>query len=201
MIQSLHPPDYQERVNFCNWFIREMNDDVLDQTFFSDESWFHLDGFVNSQNYRIWSGENPHATITRTLHPLKMGVWVAMSRQRIIGPYFFNFTINSDRYITRILNPFINELDDQELQHGHFQQDSATAHTAFNTMQYLRQFFGNRVISRGIWPSRSPDLTPLDFFMFGHLKNKVFARNLHTAEELQCKLPLLKKLQTSLLKC
>jgi hypothetical protein len=108
-----------------------------------------------------------------------------MSRQRIIGPYFLNFTINSDRYINRILNPFINELDDQELQHGHFQQDSATAHTAFNTMQYLRQFFGNRVISRGIWPSRSPDLTPLDFFLFGHLKNKVFARNLHTAEELQ----------------
>jgi hypothetical protein len=25
-------------------------DHILDQIFFSDEAWFHLDGFVNSQN-------------------------------------------------------------------------------------------------------------------------------------------------------
>jgi hypothetical protein len=160
-------------------------DDILDHTFFSDEAWIHLDGYVNSQNYRIWSSENPHATVETTLHPIKVGVWVAMSRQRISGPYFFNFTVNSERYINNILEPFVNELDDQELQYGHFQQDSATAHTAFNTMRYLRQFFGERIISRGRWPSRSPDLTPLDFFLFGHLKNKVFTRNLHTVEELQ----------------
>jgi hypothetical protein len=89
-------------------------DDILDHTFFSDEAWIHLDGYVNSQNYRIWSSENPHPTVETTLHLIKVGVWMAMSRQRIIGPYFFNFTVNSERYVNNILEPFVNELDDQE---------------------------------------------------------------------------------------
>ena len=43
----------------------------------------------------------------------------------------------------------------------------------------LNEVFGeNRVIAlhhNVEWPPRSPDLTPCDFFMWGYLKNKVFA--------------------------
>jgi hypothetical protein len=28
--------------------------------FFDDEAWFHLLGYLNSQNIRMWSAENPH---------------------------------------------------------------------------------------------------------------------------------------------
>ena len=35
--------------------------DVLDVTFFTDEAWFHLSGYVNSQNSRLWSYDNPHS--------------------------------------------------------------------------------------------------------------------------------------------
>ena len=38
-----------------------------------------------------------------------------------------------------------------------FQQDSATAHTAASTMEILHEFFGENVISKGVWPPRSPD--------------------------------------------
>jgi hypothetical protein len=34
-------------------------------------------------------------------------------------------------------------------------------------MEYLQQFFDNRIIGKGIWPNRSLDLTPLDLFYFG----------------------------------
>jgi hypothetical protein len=174
VVQSLIPPDYLQRVRFCNWFNEIMNNDILDNTFFSDEGWFHLDGYVNKQNYRIWSGENPHAVRTATLHPVKVGVWLAVSRQRVYGPVFFNFTVNSERYIQYMLQPFLNQLTDQERQIGYFQQDSARTHTARATMRYLYQNFGDRVISEGVWPSRSPDLTPLDFSLFGFLKDNVF---------------------------
>jgi hypothetical protein len=97
VVQSLIPPDYLQRVRFCNWFNKIMNNDILDNTFFSDEDWFHLDSYVNKQNYRIWSGENPHAVRTATLHPVKVGVWLAVSTQRVYGPVFFNFTVNSER--------------------------------------------------------------------------------------------------------
>ena len=119
------------------------------------------------------------------LHPLKIGIWVAVSRRRIFGSIFFNYTINGERYRTNILEPFINQLDDQELRHGFFQQDSATAHTARHTIQYLEQYFPERLISKGLWPSRSPDLTPLDFYLFPYLKNTVHQQQINNLEELQ----------------
>lgn len=155
----------------------------MDLTFFSDEAWFHLSGYVNSQNYRTWSTENPHVFHETTLHPIKIGVWIAMSRRRIIGPIFFNKNINAVNY--QFLSPFIEQLHDDELLHGYFQQDGATAHTARTTMVYLSHYFQERIISTGRWSPRSPDLTPLDSFMFGYLKNVVYANRLHTVEELQ----------------
>jgi len=56
--------------------------------------------------------------------------------------------------------------------------DEATAHTARpSSMAAIRQFFGNRVISRFgdiHWPQRSPDLTVCDFFLWRrYVKNRV----------------------------
>jgi hypothetical protein len=47
---------------------------VLDEVSYCDEAWFHLSGYVNSQNSRIWSAENPHAFYERPLQLLKVGV-------------------------------------------------------------------------------------------------------------------------------
>lgn len=151
----------------------------------SDEAWFYLSGYVNSQNYRTWAAENPHTVVDTSLHPEKVGVWVAMSRRRIYGPVFFEDTINGERYRNNLLQPFIEQLMDDELRDGFFQQDGATAHTAQETMTYLRQFFDDRLISRGRWPARSPDLTPLDYFLFGHLKNRVYRNRPQNIDDLK----------------
>jgi hypothetical protein len=187
MVQQLYPPDYLQRIQFCNWYNNNLlhNVDQQDITFFSDEGWFHLSGFINSQNYRTWSDHNPHNIIQVPLHPLKIGVWVAMSRRRIIGPIFFHETINAERYRRLLVDPFLNQLDDIELTNGYYQQDSATAHTARATINYLEEFFPGRLISSGLWPSRSPDMTPLDFFLFPYLKNVVFRNPINNLEELQ----------------
>lgn len=181
------PTDFEKRIQFCTWFNNNLADDnLLDITFFSDEAWFHLSGYVNSQNYRHWSSVNPHVFIETDMHPIKIGVWCAISRRRIIGPIFFHDTINAERYRTLLLEPFIRQLDDNERQFGYFQQDGATAHTAHATIEFLQRYFNNnRLISRNRWPPRSPDLTPLDFFLFGYLKNTVFKTPLHTLPELQ----------------
>ncbi|XP_031338283.1 uncharacterized protein LOC116167171 [Photinus pyralis] len=89
-VQQLHALDYDRRVQYCHWFNERLNDNnLLDLTFYSDEAWVHLSGYVNSQNYRTWAAENPHIFVETSLHPQKVGVWVAMSRRRIIGPIFF----------------------------------------------------------------------------------------------------------------
>nr|XP_022910373.1 histone-lysine N-methyltransferase SETMAR-like [Onthophagus taurus] len=107
-----------------------------------------------------------------------------MSRRRIIGPVFFHDTVNAERY-QALLQEFIEQLHPDELQQGFFQHDNATAHTARTTERFLQEFYDDRVIGRGCWPPRSPDLTPLDFFLFGHLKNSIYKNRLHTLEELE----------------
>lgn len=185
VLQELHQPDFQKRVDYCNWFNGNLRDNnMLDKTFFSDEAWFHLSGYVNSQNYRTWSAENPHVYQEAPLHPLKVGVWIAMSRRRIVGPIFFDDTVNAERY-RAMLQVFIDQLHEDELQEGFFQHDNATAHTAAATVTFIQQYFDDRMIGRNLWPPRSPDLTPLDYFLFGYLKNVVHRNRLHTLEELR----------------
>jgi len=46
---------------------------VLDSWFFTDEAWFQLSGYINSQNRKIWSAENPHALHVNSLHFSKWG--------------------------------------------------------------------------------------------------------------------------------
>ena len=59
-----------------------------------------------------------------------------------------------------------------------FMQDGAPPHIGLCVQQFLRQHFTNdRVISRAfptIWPPRSPDLYPYDFWLWGYLKNLVY---------------------------
>ena len=35
------------------------------------------------------------------------------------------------------------------------------------------------------WPARSPDLSPLDFWLWGYLKNKVHSHSVATLQELR----------------
>jgi hypothetical protein len=49
--------------------------------------------------------------------------------------------VNSDRYVNDILNPFFNQLTAEQRQHGYFQQDNATAHTANATMVAIWEVF------------------------------------------------------------
>jgi hypothetical protein len=58
-----------------------------------------------------------------------------------------------------------------------FQQDGATAHTAWQSVNTLKNVFEHRIISRYgniSWPARSPDVSACDFFLWDYLKRKLF---------------------------
>lgn len=183
VLHELIPTDHAKRIRYCQWFKANVDNNMLDTMFFTDEAWLHLSGYINSQNFRIWSTENPHQYIESPLHPLKIGIWIAISRTRIIGPIFFHETIDSERYCG-IIDQFYAQLNDYEKNNCWFQQDSATSHTSRHTMNHLTALFNNRIIKKDLWPPRSPDLTPPDYFLFGSLKDSVFRRNPHTLQEL-----------------
>ena len=65
---------------------------------------------------------------------------------------------------------------------GYFQQDGATSHTSHASMAGIQSFFGDRVISKGPWPPRSPDLTPPDYFLWEYLKGRVYQNKRRTID-------------------
>jgi hypothetical protein len=65
------------------------------------------------------------------------------------------------------------------------QQDGTTSHTANSTMEMLKQFFDDRIISKHLWPPRSPDLTLPDYFLWGYLKQVVYSNHPQTIEDLK----------------
>ncbi|GFU50151.1 uncharacterized protein TNCV_299991 [Trichonephila clavipes] len=139
---------------------------ATDLTAVNDEAHFWLNGYVNKQNCRIWSEANPQVYVETPLHPEKLTVWCALWAGGIIGPYFFK---NDEGH-----NVTVN--------------DSATCHTARATIDFLKDTFGDRLISRFgpvNWPSRSCDLTPLDYFVWGYVKSLVYADKPQTLDHLE----------------
>jgi hypothetical protein len=56
---------------------------------------------------------------------------------------------------------------------------------------YLDATFPNRWLGRDgpiAWPSRSPDITPLDFFLWGYVKDKVYASRVTRVEDLKTRI-------------
>jgi hypothetical protein len=57
VIQALKPRDPASRVHFFCWFLQSVvKGEIYPQlTFFSDEAWFHLQGYINMENNCYWS--------------------------------------------------------------------------------------------------------------------------------------------------
>ena len=45
---------------------------------FSDGAHFHLSGFVNKQNCRIWANDNPRVIVEKPMHPQRVTVWCGL---------------------------------------------------------------------------------------------------------------------------
>ena len=80
-VHILRAHDAESRVNFCKWFtafLAGKGENILDKTFFTDGAWFHLSGYVNSQNLRIWSTDNPYVFHEKPLRDQTVGIWCAL---------------------------------------------------------------------------------------------------------------------------
>lgn len=185
-VHKLEDGDGDHRLEFCLL----MGERIMDHRFFyqnilfSDESTFSTNGVVSTQNCRFWAQNNPNFRIrTRSQRFKKVNVWCGMLYNRIIGPYFLN-TLNQNTYLEILENFVMTELEEESLEFRgklFFQQDGCPAHSTLRVRAWLNEHFPNRWIGRFgplKWPARSPDLTPLDFFLWGYLKEKVYANEL-----------------------
>ena len=96
-------------------------------------------------------------------------------------------TVTADRYVKMLCEYLVPELRRRRvtLRNTLFQKDLATPHTSGIAQQFLETKFCERLISKGIWPARSPDIAPPDFYLFGYLKGKVYKDAPQDLEELE----------------
>ena len=118
-------------------------------------------------------------------------VWAGIWEEEIIGPYFFNNgNVTGDTYLEVLqtfLFDYLENVPVHRRQNFFFQQDGAPPHFAVSVRNYLNQTFPGRWIGRRgpvEWPPRSPDLSPLDFFLWGHLKSVVYQNRPRTLNDL-----------------
>lgn len=190
--QVLEVGDEAKRLDFCLW-VGSMERRFHEKIMFSDESTFSTNGVVASQHARYWSESNPHFRIPRSQYCVKVNVWCGISYYGIIGPYFFDTTCNANSYIAMLRNFLDGELDNLPLDYRrsfYFQQDGCPEHYAATVRQWLNHTFPGHWIGRQgpvQWPPRSPDLTLMDFFLWGRLKQIVYRTPLINATTDQLK--------------
>ncbi|KZC07787.1 hypothetical protein WN55_09813 [Dufourea novaeangliae] len=181
--QELHGNDFQNRVNFCERDLQKLQSDelFLTKVLFTDEATITNCGQVNRHNMHYWSIQYPRwLREVDKQRPWSVNVWCELLNGEIIGPYFIDGTLNTSRYkhiLTEILPHLLENIPVHIRQTMWSQQIGCPAHSAQIITQFLNVTFGDRWIGRAgnhKWPARSLDLTPLDFYLWGKLKQQVY---------------------------
>jgi len=184
LVQHLRPTDPERRLNFIAWLLVQIDTQplFLNQILWTDESKFTNNGVINKQNNRLWSDVNPHWAVD-SRHQTVWGtnVWCGLIGGKLLGPYFYEENLNARRYLaflTNVLPLMLENLPLATRQTLYFQHDGAPAHNAHIVRDHLNRVYEEKWFGTYgpiEWPARSPDITPLDFFLWGHLKTIVYA--------------------------
>lgn len=108
----------------------------------------------------------------------------------IIGPYFFESSIDGDEYRNMLEKhvfpallermPVRNTRSNHQARNNHlfanflWMQDGPPAHTTRNNMEYISTKFSKFISQNGDieWPPGSPDLNALDYWLWGDVKSE-----------------------------
>lgn len=197
--QALQPSDWEKRLRFCHWAQRRLAQDpqFFRNVLWTDESTFCSTGEVNHHNFRYWSETNPHwVRIIDDQHRFKVNVWCGIYQGRIIGPHFFEETLNGAVFYRFLNEEFLNLIEDIPLAQRNtmwLQLDGCPSHYSINVRSRIKEMFPERSIGRGLhieWPPRSPDLTVMDYFLWGRLKDIVYQEMPQSIEDMKNKIKL-----------
>jgi hypothetical protein len=116
-----------------------------------------------------------------------------MGERGLIGPVFFEGNVTGASYLQvlqiefwLIIQRFVNH------EHIRFMQDGAPLHFARQVRTWLNENFEDRWMGRNSpnmpWPSRLPDLSPMDFFLWGYIKSLVYTSTIDNLDDLKTRI-------------
>lgn len=182
-VQHLKVEDYPRRVQFCQWYLQRciIQPQFPNMVLFSDECTFTREGILNMHNAHLWADENPKEKVVRSYQErFQVNIWAGIIGDNLIGPYMLPLHLNGARYHTFLVEVLPQLLEEVPLwiRNGMWlQHDGAPAHFDANVRRHLDITYPGRWVGRGgpvPWPPRSPDLNPLDYFLWGDMKQSVY---------------------------
>ena len=114
-------------------------------------------------------------------------LWCGILGNKIIGPHLFRERLNGQVYLNflrNILSMLLEEVDLQRRQSMQLQQDGTPFHfqrreTPFTTV-YANKWIGMGSVNP--WLPRSPYTTPLDYFLWGMVKDRVYQTSINNRQ-------------------
>jgi hypothetical protein len=89
--------------------------------------------------------DNPHWTMNcRRQYSQKINVWCGIYRNRVIGPFFFETTLNVERFLNFLNEEIFNVLDDLSLEERRniiFQPDGAPVNNTHAVREWLDHMY------------------------------------------------------------
>lgn len=196
-VQKLYPEDFENRLSFCQLMINRFNEDndIFRNILWTDEATFTTAGMFNRKNNHMWSHRNPHAFVEiKKQGRRSINVWCGILDTHIYY-FFFEGSLTATRYLQFLrtnVEEFLSNIPLERLRKIIWQQDGAPCHYAACVTNYLNENYREWIGRNGtiLWPARSPDLTPPDFFLWGYLKDNVYKHRNDSILEIQQRITL-----------
>jgi len=157
---------------------------------FTDEAQFNRNGVNNLHNSHVWADENPHATVESNFQlRFSVNVWCAVPDDQLIGPFILEGRLTGEaclRFLQEELPRLLEDVPLNKRGRMYFQHNGAP-HSSREVKNFLNYRFSGRWIGRGgphKWPARSPDLSPLDYCVWGWMKELVYSVKVVTRDAL-----------------
>ena len=102
LLHGLLEDDPDRRIQCCETMrdmIANEDEDFLNKIVWSDEACFKLSGRVNRHNCVYWTAQNPHEVLQKQQKDPGVVVWGGISSDGLIGPFFFDGTVNGANYL------------------------------------------------------------------------------------------------------
>ena len=202
--------DMVKRVRMATHVLQnyEENPDWINNLWMSDEAVFSLNGNVNSKNVVCYSekgaGRPENFCIDLSKHADSVMPWACLAgdgrklqlqyfEPEVIDGEQVSGTMTGARYYKLLRYkaiPEIKSLNNGSLVNQCWQQDGARPHWSAQNLAYLQGQFGTNTLALGAakwgggeWAPHSPDLSVLDFCVWGVLKHHVFQHPMPTNKQ------------------
>ena len=151
---------------------------------------FYVHRIFNSHNSHVWPVANPHAASVHH-HQRRFAVKVraGIMNDFLIGPYLLPQLLSAQIYCV-FLEKKLPEMMEKILlalrRNMWLQHDRAVVHFARQVWEHLITTYNNHWIGQGgpvAWPPRSPDLTPIHFFLCDHIKALIIMSPVDSKED------------------